>query len=119
MPRRFQNQSCSQEQKRDLKAKVNSKIAPVERFGISTPARSRGSNRNSRLQKKVRIDQEVEPALRFAMTMVTMRVVRVTARTMVTVVRAAARLEVGWAKPRHREAEWVVTVGCTDGEVAD
>ena len=49
-----------------MKAKVNSKIAPVERFGISTPARSRGSNRDSRLQKKFQIDQEVDPALRFA-----------------------------------------------------
>ena len=49
-----------------MKTKVNSKIAPVERFGISTPARSRGSNRNSRLQKKVQIDQEVDPALRLA-----------------------------------------------------
>ena len=45
---------------------MNSKIAPVERFGISTPARSRGSNRDSRLQKKFQIDQEVDPALRFA-----------------------------------------------------
>ena len=49
-----------------MKTKVNSKIAPVERFGISTPARSRGSNRDSRLQKKFQIDQEVDPALRFA-----------------------------------------------------
>jgi hypothetical protein len=49
-----------------LKAKVNSKIAPVERFWISTPARSRGSNRDSRLQKKFQSDQEVDPALRFA-----------------------------------------------------
>jgi hypothetical protein len=49
-----------------LKAKVNSKISPVERLGISTPARSRGSNRNSRLQKEVQVDQEAEPALRFA-----------------------------------------------------
>ena len=52
-----------------MKAKVNSKIAPVERFGISTPARSRGSNRDSRLQKKFQIDQEVDPALRFASQM--------------------------------------------------
>jgi hypothetical protein len=49
-----------------LNTEVNSKIAPVERFGISTPARSRGSNRNSRLQKKVQIDQEADPALRLA-----------------------------------------------------
>ena len=46
-----------------MKAKVNSKIAPVERFGISTPARSRGSNR----------DQEVDPALRFAFCIKIMR----------------------------------------------
>jgi hypothetical protein len=52
-----------------LKTEVNSKIVPALGRAIwdqHASAVSRGSNRNSRLQKKVQIYQEVDPALRLA-----------------------------------------------------